>query len=428
MRWVAGWRSGCRLAAVFALMSVGCRSVPTVRLFAPPTTPAPLPSAPGELPNAPLTLLEPDYKNLPLLDPAKADITGVLRPQAIGVTEETVVARAGARAAIATALEKENEVAVAIGQGQPDPQKSLARELRPLIAADARNKAIGEAVVAFYQLGDLEGRGDIVRSTIESLDKLQAAVKEARAKGAKPPIDEEELDRQRATWIGLLGQAELGTKLLDQDLKRRIGASGKALDRLQPSGDFRVSTDPIDVEAAVKIALERRQDLLALRTAYLKLGPEQLPEVRDFLKTIPGTSGGLGQIGPRPLVARFFRQKMNEAVAVINSAAGQEVEIRKQQLFLLIEEKERAVADEVRAQEAILMEQARQVGLARWRAEKLMAKLAELRKDDKGAAAIVPLELEANRARADVIQAVMGWQQARAKLKTAQGLYGSEVK
>ena len=33
------------------------------------------------------------------------------------------------------------------------------------------------------------------------------------------------------------------------------------------------------------------------------------------------------------------------------------------------------------------------------------------------------MELEANRARADVIQAVMAWHQAKAKLTAAQGLY-----
>ena len=61
-----------------------------------------------------------------------------------------------------------------------------------------------------------------------------------------------------------------------------------------------------------------------------------------------------------------------------------------------------AVQEAIRAQVAILQEQAKQVGLARWRAEKLLAKVAELKKDKQGALAVVPAELEANRARADL--------------------------
>lgn len=423
------------LSAAAAVAAAGCRTPsPVVRVFSPPPSAPAAP--PGELPSTPLTLLEPDYATLPLVDPATADVTGITRPPPVGLTEVTCAKLAAANAALATALERENEVPSAkiefpgsSSSCSGEDSGSLARELRPLVAADLRNKAAGEAVVAFYQLADAEGRGEVVRKTIESIDKLRAAVKEAKAKGVKPPIDEEELDRQRATWIGLLGQVELGAKLLDSELKRRLGASGKTADRFQPAGEFGISRESIDAEAAVKLALERRQDIVALRTAYLKISPDNVGEVRDFLRTVPG-AGRLGTgSGPQlPLSSRIAQRKVAEVESALRSVAALEVEVRKQQLFVLIEQKERGVADEVRAEVAVLTEQARQVGLARWRAEKLMAKLAEVRQEDGGAAKVAPAELEANRARADVIQAVMGWHQAKAKLTAAQGLYTGEGK
>jgi prefoldin subunit 5 len=313
------------------------------------------------------------------------------------------------------------------------PENSLARELRPLVAAELRNRAAGEAVVAFYQLADLEGRAAVVRESIESLDVLRAAIEEAKKRGAKPPIDEEEVARQRATWIGLLGQAELGAKLLDADLKRRIGASGKTADRLMPTGDFGLMREVLDVEAAVKVGLERRADLIVLRTAYLKMSPENLPEVRELLRTIPGATGAMGGAGPRltgtshprlTALDRVYDRREAEALVPVQAAADQEVTVRRGQVFTLIDEKERVVADEVRAQAAVLTQQARQVGLARWRVEKSKAKVADLKKDEQGAALLVQAELELNRERADLIQAVMAWHQARGRLNAAQGLYG----
>ena len=98
--------------------------------------------------------------------------------------------------------------------------------------------------------------------------------------------------------------------------------------------------------------------------------------------------------------------------------------MRRQQLFRLIEEKERATADEVRGAVATLNEQTRQVGLTRWRAEQQMAKLADAKKMGKGPFLEVPAELETLRARADVIAAVMAWHQARSRVAVAQGVIG----
>jgi len=409
------------------LWLAGCKPLPVVRLYQPNLPSSPVP-APVELQPAGLTNLEPAYDTLPLFDPATADATGATRAAAIGVTQQTCANLAAERAPLAAALERENDVPAAIvdspHQARPsDPSSPLARELRPLIVADLRNKAAADAVVSFYQLADAEARAEIVRKSITSLDALRVAVKDALAKGVKPPIDDDEITRQRAGFISVLGQAELGAKLLETDLRRRIGVPGKTPGRLLPAGDMGMLLEAVDVEAAVKIGLERRHDLLALRTAYYGLTPETLPEVRELLSRTPGVPLGLAA-GPRiPFTGRIIERKQAQVFAQLDAVAAAEVEVRRAQLFTLIEEKERAVADEIRAQVATLQEQAKQVGLARWRAEKLLAKLATVKKDKQGVLVEVPAELEANRARADVIAAVMGWHQTRARLSSAQGLF-----
>lgn len=424
VRWIAG-------LGMTAAVAVGCRHASPPQVYYPPQTPTP--PARVDVPSAPLTRLEPELTSLPLVDPATADVTGATRPPAIGLTEATCAKLAYDHAPLASAVERENSVPVVADPDRPPPEESLTRELRPLVVAEMRNKAAGDAVVALFQLADLEGRGAVVRETIEEIDVLKKAVDEAIKRGAKPPIDLEEIARQRATWIGLLGQAELGAKLLDADLKRRIGASGKTVDRVMPSGEFGLPNEVLDMEAAVRVALERRPELQALRTAYLKLSPETLPEVRELLQAIPstggvlgsgGTGGMLGGAGPRlPLFKRIAERRKAEAFAALQQATEHEVEVRRAQLFTLIDERERMVADEVRAQAHVLAEQSRQVGLTRWRVEKQKAKVADLKKDEKGAAAVVPAVLELNRERAELIQAVMQWHQARAKLTAAQGLY-----
>lgn len=428
MRRRVWWIASVGLAAGIA---VGCKHAPPPRVFYPPPVAEKPPRV--EVPSAPLSPLEPDLNKLPLIDPATADVTGSTRLPALGLTEATCAKLAFEHAPLASAVERENSVPVVADPDRPPPEDSLSRELRPLVVAELRNKAAGDAVAAFYQLADLEGRSAVVRETIEEIDVLRKAVEEAIKRGAKPPIDMEEIARQRATWIGLLGQAELGAKLLDADLKRRIGASGKTSDRLMPTGEFGLPKETLDVEAAVLVALEKRPELQALRTAYLKLTPETLPEVREFLQAVPSTGGLLGSgamggmmgsAGPKlPFMRRIAERRLAEQLAPVQSAADHEVAVRKAQLFTLIDERERAVADEVRAQALVLAEQSRQVGLVRWRVEKQKAKVAELRKEEKGAAAVVPAELELNRERAELIQAVMQWHQARAKLTAAQGLY-----
>lgn len=417
--------TGLFLTAAF--VAGGCRT-PEVRLLPPtPVADRPPPAPPAI---APATEIEPKYKTLPLVQPGSD--AGEVRPPGRGLSEAEVGRVAAGRALKANLLVAESGVPRAVltdanGVPQtPEGDDTLLREVRKLFAAEARNRSASEALVSYFQLADAEGRGDLLRKAVILLDQLKAAVRDAKAKGAKVPVEPEELDRQRAGLLGLLGQADLGAKLLDLDLKRRLGLPGTSTDRLLPTGDFGLSAPIPDATTAVAQALERRPDLVAIRTVYLRLTPDTLPTVRDYLRTLPGLTGLVGVGLPQlPLVRRAAERRMAPSVAALDALRGAEIEARRRQLWAVIEEKERGAADEVRGAVAAVAEQARQVGLARWRAEQLMDKAAEEKKQNKGPILERLAEIEALRARADVIAAVMQWHQARVRLTTAMGGYAA---
>ncbi len=418
--------TGFLLALATAL--AGCRG-PEIRLL--PAKPLPAVPPVSEPAVAAITAIEPDLKTLPRVEPGSDG--GSVRPPGRGIAEAEVARVAAERALTANLLRTESSVpravltdrhGVPLTKGDDD---ALIREVRALAATEARNRTASEALVAFFQLADAEGRGDVLRKSVILLDQLKAAVKDAKAKGAKVPVEADELDRQRAGLLGVLGQAELGAKLLDVDLKRRLGLPGTSADRLQPTGDFGLSAPTPDVTEAVAQALERRGDLQALRTAYLGLNTDTLASVREYIRALPGVGGLVGGGPPQlPFVRRLSERRLAPSVAALDAVLVAEVEVRKRQLWAVIEEKERGTADEVRAAVAAVSEQARQVGLARWRAEQVIAKADEEKTKARGAILEQLAEIEALRARADVIAAVMQWHQARVRANAAMGLYAGD--
>jgi hypothetical protein len=408
---------------IAALFAVGCHAAPQP-VLPPPKPPPP----PPELPRVVPTSLEPDYRTLPAFDPLKATVDDIAPPPAgyHGLTEEVCCREAAARASVAGLFVKENRVPPPRLTRRTDPAAdNLTREVRVHLAAEGRNRAAAEALDEFYQLADAEGRGEIMRATLPILDRLRERVRKARAEGLMVPVDPDELDRQRASLLGLIARADLGANSLDIDLKRRIGVPGRTVERLRPQGSFGVSAQPVDVDAAVRTALETRPDLLALREAYWRISPASLPAVREMLRSALGQGASASAadsvrgVVVRSLVAvllaRYRSRQLDELVLA-------ELAVRRQQLYDLIAERERQAADEVRAAIAALNAQVTQVALARWRAEQLAKKVTDAKK--QGPLAELAAELEAYRARTEVIAAVMAWHRARVKLAAAQGRPG----
>lgn len=417
-RWI------CSAALLPAILAVGCKTVhfhtPVEEsLPGPRSTPAP------ELSRVEPGSLEPDYATLPIINPLT-----------VSVTSTQLAYR---RLSQATC----QQAARAFPQ-PPDPfevgvssvwwedarcenctvaTRALLDEARSYVDATARNTSAGLALDEFFRLADAEGRGKLLRSAVAILDQLRQQTAEAHSQGVIVPVTPDELDSQRATLIGLVQRAESGSELLNISLKRRIGLSGQMSDRLWPDADFGVTTDPVDVPAAVQTALSNRPDLSLLRLVYIRLNPETLPAVAELLRTRRGgesdttTDSKAMRTAIKSTLGRHHQTKAAE----IDAVARAQVAIMRQRLADLIASRERQVADEVRSAVVLMESQARQVGLARWRAEQQATRIAETK--NMGDLAKLAAELESVRARAEVVEAVMSWHQARIRFETACGRY-----
>jgi hypothetical protein len=300
---------------------------------------------------------------------------------------------------------------------------ALLKRVREKAALGERNKAAAEALERFYQLASVEGRVEQLHLGMDVLDKYRALIKKTDPKAfptlTLPKADE--LDQKRVESDKLLFEAEKGEDLLNLDLKRRIGVPGGTTWRLWPAADFTIPTDTIDVEAEVKAALEHRPDLQLLRLAYLELSPATLPSVKDLLR------GAVPAVAPGPLAAALTR--LHPPLDLFrrdpspDPCVEREVAIRKQQLFDLIADKERAAADDARAKALTLTYQVKRVGLAKWKYDEAKKKYDEYMKDRPfGELGEYPLVIQLHLARAELIDEVMGWHAAKVKLLEAQGL------
>lgn len=415
----------------WTIVLMGCQSTSTVHV--PDVTQSSVRPAP-ELKSVKPKSLEPDVQRLPMVDalairprPVFADGAGSFR----GLTLQECWVLAVRYSPAATLLEQENSI--------PDCRPSdgsrsnacrssayeLVRQARLLWAKSERNKAAAEALVEFYQLADVEGRSEQLQLGTDVLDKYLELVKKTVPSVVAPiPVPAvSELVTQRTQSAKLAVEAEKGVRLLNLDLKRRLGLPGDTTYWLWPDSDFGIHSGLIDTEALVQVGLESHPELQLLRLTYLGLTPGTLPTVKELIrgagvKLGPGPIAGL-LVRPQPIataLTHFLNPPPDPDPCLV-----QEVAIRKQQLFDLIAEKERGVADDIRSKVILLESQAKQVGIARWKLDDARKKFDEVARG-KGNLVEYPATIQLHALRAELIDAVMGWHAARVKLLEAQGL------
>lgn len=395
--------------ALFGLLT-GCH----LRAPAPPTPRQPVPSIGAVTPELPLTRAartEPDLRSL-----AKTPVRPVSASEEVEyrrLTESACQALAAKHTQLANALDDEGRV--------PPKCESEADKLQQTVrfhtALELRNRAAADALERFFQLAEAECQADLLRQAFPVLDDLIAKAKAARAADVRFPLDPADLERQRSQTLTQLERAESGSKLLNIDLKRRLGLSPES-EPLWPSGDFGIDSAPSDVETAVNAARADRPELRGLRAVYAGLSPDTLPAAREVLRA---GNPLLGASPPPPRGLLLLLKKRGpdpEALA--------ETEVRRKQLAELIESRERMVADEARAAVVALNAQTRRVQLARDRLDGWAAKRTDAIKkreaNQPGAELLeAQVTLEWQKARAEVVSEVMAWHQARVRLKAAQG-------
>jgi outer membrane protein TolC len=184
-----------------------------------------------------------------------------------------------------------------------------------------------------------------------------------------------------------------------------------------PEG-YRVTDEPIDIQAAVTGGLARRPELLLLRLLICKLDAGTLPAVHDVMRSIHPL---LGSAAPPGLL------RLAKLASVQGSHTEQEeLTVRRQQLEQHLRKREAVVASEIRQAAAAVQIHAQSASLARERARSWEAKVLDIEARQKqGLASFAELtsaNLEWLKARGDIIQETMAWEIAGVQLRQAQGL------
>jgi hypothetical protein len=373
---------------------------------------------PAALPVVSPTPVEFDLRSVP-----RPELKPPATPAAFrGLTEPACQALAARNTPLANLLDDENNVP---GK-QKDcdaPEGHTRRAVRYYAALELRNQAAAAALERFFQLADAESRTGLVRQTLPVIDRLRAKAEKAKAADVRYPLDPAELERQRGQLLGQLEQADAGVKLLNLDLRRRLGLPADPAERLWPTGDFGVEGGEVDEAAAVATALAERPELRAWRAMEAGLSTDTLPAVRDALRTLSPLLGSGGEVPDSlcKLLLAGLRARHGP-----DESTRAEVEVRRRQLADLVAARERAVTDETRAAVTGLNAQSRRVGVARDRADRWKAEWGAAK---KRTAANLPgaelaeahAEVEWLKARAEVAAEVMAWHTARVRLKAAQG-------
>jgi hypothetical protein len=391
--------------------------------------PAPAPARPDwRSPPASIELAE-TPPNLPALDgnglPAHSNpITSSIAKQTfLRLSETDCLVLAAANAPGAGLFDDDFDSSLPhrkCGRDGDDSRRELRQSIRYHAALEIRNRAIGEALERFHQLAEAEVTADLARRSFSIMDPLIAKANEAKIKNVRYPLDPADLERQRSRVATQLEQLELGSRLINLDLKRRIGLpyqpSGK---RLWPAGDFTLDPTPMDQEEAAAAALADRPELRGLRSLQSGLTPETLPDVRELL-------GAATDGAPKGLTSVIILIRHLKLHGGPDPETLAELEALRRQLAEYIAIRERQIADEARALALTLNSQRVHAMLARDRLRSWDEKLADAarrREANQPNADLLEAQvrLEWLKAKGDLAAEVAAWHRARVKLRAAMG-------
>jgi outer membrane protein TolC len=346
-----------------------------------------------------------------------------------GLTPEQCQCLAVQNAEMANMLDSERQgvaiQAAQLGCLRPHEERELPEMKESILfhaAQEIRNRNAGAALELYYHLAEAEAKSALVEKSAEILQDLSKMFQQMKSKGLRLPIDYETLTRQQIDLQIQRTQLQLAIDQLNGDLIRLLGLNGCAPDeRLWPVADFMISSQPVDVEAAVIQGLAQRPELVLLREVEQKLNAQTLPAVRQLAGSFQALLGMMDQ-RPRSLLVALLLRRL--------SGSRPELEIQRQQLQQHLAEQEKAVAQEIRQAARTLIAQQQLAALNRQKVQSWETGIRELEdRNRQGMASSTEVamgKLDWLRARGDLVKEIMAWHIARGKLKQAQGVLPSE--
>lgn len=298
------------------------------------------------------------------------------------------------------------------------PAANLRQLALQCTAREIQNRAVGSALETYYRLAEAEGKTDLLD---ESIAQLEIAVRETRdmlQQKLKPPVDVEVWSRQLHQAQGDRLKAQQAIEELNSQLRRMLGNTTLSeRDRIWNPEAYHVNDEPIDLEAAVALALSQRAELILWRSAIQTLSPQTIGVIEEVLQS---SHPLIGQKAGGPL------GKSLQALAGSRQHGRTQIELRRQQLTEWLSQREAAIAEEVRQAVTSMRYHGRVVAIA-WQRERSHFQAVQdgRNRQQQGLtsfAELTQLNLEWLRARADVLQATLAWYIARVQVWQAQGL------
>lgn len=285
---------------------------------------------------------------------------------------------------------------------------------------EARNRSAAYALDLYYRLAESEAKADLLDQAAADLAEAVRHSRDLLQQGFKLPIELTTLQRQEIDARADRIKLSAGIVELNGRLKGLIGQQDLPADEhLWPAGESDMTFSPLDLEAAVHVGLRQRAELNLLRALLHDLDAKTLPVIRDFLK---GLNALLGEQAKHATpVGRAY-----DVAKGLLTAQADERSVRKAQLQQLLADRERAVAAEVHQAAAEMHAKGQLLVLGRERV--VTANTRQRDADEKAKSGggsfleVLSAKLDAYKARAQLVEDLMGWHAARARLKQAQGL------
>lgn len=345
---------------------------------------------------------------------------GAVEPDLRGLPEKLPPLPAPAAYAALTAAEAQCYAVRAVPVAQlldikqravPDHGKTanLGSQLLLEAAAEARNKAAGEALEAFYQLVEAEGRLDLLTLSLNEVRDSLARAEELQAKGLRPAAEPVVL----RTGVAQLETDEGGVRVaivqLNGKLRALLAICSDA--PIWPVAPLQVGPDAGCIDDAVETGLQHRPDIATLRLLSNNLSFHTLTLTQE---TLAAVNPGLGP--PSPMAQLLL--------AIV--APGRSLTTVRQQVATLRAESERQAAEEIRTRFRVVEQRLQIVSLMQQKVKLEEQHLAEL--EEKKAKGInVETDLGTQRlsvwkAKGDLLHEIVAWEIARVQLRQAQGL------
>jgi hypothetical protein len=303
------------------------------------------------------------------------------------------------------------------------PSSSLHRKIVEYAAEDARNRSAAEALEAYYQLAEAEGRTDLLLLSQGEVDETAERLEELVKQGVRQRSELDTVRRQQNDLKSDAAQARMTIEQLNLKLKTLLNLTCGTNDcRIWPLVKLSVKQEPIDVADAVAKGLAERPDLKLLRTVLHDLNCRTLPAVEKMLSSVNVLlTGPPSPQGPVSSVV---------ASILVRFATGGVSHVREG-LESLLKDREQQAAAEIRSAIQEIEAHYQRTILAREQmalTAKKVAELDEKKKKGMGDAELTRARLDHFKVRGDLLHEVAAWEIGHVHLRQAQGLLVQECK